>query len=135
MKTSLSNSDRQGVSTRPASTLAPQLLVDEETNQLLACGLRPPNASKSTSFSLSDSEPSYREISLGVESLTSCSFLRAFTQLKRLQLNVNKLRTLNGLEHMTELEELSIKDNALCSLTTISTLFALRSLRRQNHQI
>ena len=95
-------------------------LADEEINQLLSFGLRP--------LKLSEPDISYQEISLTVESLTDCAFLRTFTQLQRLHLNVNKLRTLVGLEHMMSLEELSIKDNALCALNNIGKLTSLRSL-------
>ena len=95
-------------------------LADEEINQLLSFGLRP--------LKLSEPDLSYQEISLTVESLTDCAFLRTFTQVRRLHLNVNKLRTLVGLEHMISLEELSIKDNALCALSDIAKLTSLRSL-------
>ena len=103
------------------SNIVPSPPTSEDIAQLVSFGLRPLDLS---------SPPSefYPDISLGVESLTSCSFLRALSGLKRLQLNVNKLRDLKGLESLTSLEELSVKDNALCSLDAVSRLKSLRVL-------
>jgi Leucine-rich repeat (LRR) protein len=77
---------------------------------------------------LLDSE-SYLELSLGVESIKNCSFLRAFNDLRRLHLNVNKLSTLQGLEGLYNLHELSVKDNAINDLEALKDLKSLRSLR------
>ena len=110
------------------STSPPAVLSQEETDQLVSFGLRPVGSA--------DTDPSsYLDISLGVESLTSCSFLKTFADLRRLQLNVNKLRTLEGLETLCSLEELSVKDNALCNLSAIGNIRSLRTISADDNSI
>lgn len=110
------------------STPPPAHLSQEETDQLVSLGLRPVGSV--------DTDPSsYLDISLGVESLTSCSFLKSFTDLRKLQLNVNKLRSLEGLETLCCLEELSVKDNALCNLSAIAAIGSLRIISADDNSI
>ena len=99
----------------------PQPLSTEEQDRLHSFGLRCPE----------EVAPEvYRDISLCVESVADCSFLRAFSStLRSLQLNVNKLRNLRGLEDMTALEELSATDNAISDTAALSSLTSLRVLR------
>jgi hypothetical protein len=110
------------------STPPPTVLSQEETDQLVSFGLRPVDSA--------GTDPcSYLDISLGVESLTSCSFLKSYTNLRRLQLNVNKLRTLEGLETLCSLEELSVKDNTLCNLSAIGNIKSLRTISADDNSI
>ena len=106
-------------SIRGTKTAAPPALTAQE--QLYSFGLRSPDEM---------SPEIYRDISLCVESMAECSFLRVFAPtLRSLQLNVNKLRNLRGLEHMAALEDLSAIDNAISDTAALSGLTALRSLR------
>jgi Leucine-rich repeat (LRR) protein len=110
------------------STPPPTVLSQEETDQLVSLGLRPVGSADAY-------RSSYLDISLCVESLKSCSFLKSFADLRRLQLNVNKLQTLEGLESLCSLEELSVKDNALCNLSAIGGIRSLRIISADDNSI
>jgi Leucine-rich repeat (LRR) protein len=75
------------------------------------------------------------ELSLNVESLASCSFLRQFTNVKQLQINVNKLRNLEGLQSMSAMEELSAKDNAISDITAVRGSTSMKIMKLDDNHL